>query len=310
MANPQLEDGYTRVANEILEAMAKVKLSPTQYRILFIVWRYTYGFSRKSHHLSLSFLAEATGCDRRSLQRDLKRLIDWNILVEYASKKQSRKIGFNKRFSQWTVGETATTLEEGVGKTAIGETTNSNPEGVGEIANGETTNGNSATIGETTNTTVGETTNSRGGETANQERKKKNINKDHDTLMHDEIQESYFNTFGTVMTKHNFDVINSYLQDGLTEWHICEALRRTAENNKQTFRYTMGILNNWLNHRAFTQQDVELLDKAYERRLANEHGQANQHERGRVQDISLSMSTDRGSDKWAHLYDDYDEDAG
>jgi hypothetical protein len=42
MANPQPEDGYTILANEILEAMARTKLSPTQYRLLFVVWRYTY----------------------------------------------------------------------------------------------------------------------------------------------------------------------------------------------------------------------------------------------------------------------------
>jgi phage replication O-like protein O len=50
-----LDNGYTRIANEILEAMAKIKLSPTQYRILFVVWRYTYGFQRKEHKLSLTF---------------------------------------------------------------------------------------------------------------------------------------------------------------------------------------------------------------------------------------------------------------
>ena len=258
MANPQLKDGFTRIANEILEEMAKVKLSPTQYRILFIVWRYTYGFSRKSHYLSLSFLAEATGCDRRSLQRDLKRLLDWNILMEYSTKKQTRKLGFNKRISQWTVGETA--ISKG--------------EGVGEIADGEIANDEIATGGETTNTTVGETATSRVGETANQERKKKNINKDHDTLMHENIQESYFNTFGTLMVKHNFDVINSYLKDGLTEWHIHEALRRTAVNNKQSFKYTMGILNNWVNHRAFSREQVELMDQEHQYRSLQSSSQS------------------------------------
>lgn len=306
MANPQLEDGYTAIANELLEAMARVKLSPTQYRILFVVWRYTYGFRRKSHYLSLSFLATATGCDRRSLQRDLKRLIDWNILVEFSSKSQSRKVGFNKRFNQWAIGETATTLEEDVGETTIGDSTNTNLEGIGETANGEMTNGYSATIGETANGSVGETTASRVGETANQENKKKNINKDHDTWVRDDLQNVYFNSLGTVITKHNLDVISGYLDDGLTEWHISEALRRTAENNKQTFRYTMGILNNWLNHRAFTQQDVELLDEAHERRQADEHQRFGSDERGRVSGVSLSMSTDRGSSKWDHLYDDED----
>ena len=95
MINPQLEDGYTRIAHEILENMARVKLSPTQYRILFVVWRYTYGFGRKYHHLSLSFLEDATGCDKRSLQS--LKMLDMRILLQ--SQTRTDKItGFNKDF--------------------------------------------------------------------------------------------------------------------------------------------------------------------------------------------------------------------
>jgi phage replication O-like protein O len=250
MTNPPAEGGYTRIADEILENMARVKLSPTQYRILFVVWRYTYGFNRKRHHLSLGFLEEATGCDRRSLQREVKRLLEGNILVEGETNKQARLLGFNERFSEWS----------------IGDFTDDTPATVGEPTDGNSTNGSSATGGETATTTVGEITTSRGGETATQDIQKTNLYTDHhDDTDHTselgEIHTTYFNTFGTMISNHNLNVINSYLNDGLTEWHICEALRRTAENNKRTFKYTMAILTNWLSEKAVTPEDVERLDK-------------------------------------------------
>jgi phage replication O-like protein O len=140
MASPQKEDGYTALANEILEAMARTKLSPTQYRLLFVVWRYTYGFQRKETGLSLTFLANATGCDKRQIQRELKDLERRKIIFQNTPKGSTRVIGFNKNYDQWLNDGEATN-----GETDIGETTN------GEIVK--------ATIGETTNPPIGETTN-------------------------------------------------------------------------------------------------------------------------------------------------------
>jgi len=141
--SPQKENGYTPIANEILEAMAQIKLSPTQYRILFIVWRYTYGFNRKEHELSLSFLAKATRCDKRNIQRDLKNLEERKIIIQQIKSGAYRKIKFNKYYKQW----------------------------VGDIDIGEITN-----IGENNNTTIGETNNTNIGEIANQERNNINTN--------------------------------------------------------------------------------------------------------------------------------------
>jgi phage replication O-like protein O len=135
LADPQKENGYTPIANEILEAIAKVKLSPTQYRIIFIVWRYTYGFNRKEHDLSLGFLSEATGCDKRQLQRELKELVKMNIVKQKIKNGICRKLGFNKHYDTWG------------GKTDIGEVT------IGGIDNGETIN---TAIGETVKGAIGE----------------------------------------------------------------------------------------------------------------------------------------------------------
>jgi phage replication O-like protein O len=135
VADVQPENGYTKIADEILEQMARIKLSPTQYRILFIVWRYTYGFNRKEHELTLGFLSNATGCEKRQLQRELKGLEDRKIIFQKIQNGIGRRIKFNKNHDDW------------VGKTAIGEIT------IGETDNGEIVNG---TIGETDNATIGE----------------------------------------------------------------------------------------------------------------------------------------------------------
>ena len=135
MADVQLEHGYTRIANEILEALAKIKLTPTAYRLIVVIWRYTYGFNRKSADLSLSFLSAATSCDKRQIQRELKRLEEQHIILQTIVSGVKRTITFNKDFSSW-IGEIAIgEIDNGKsGKGAIGE----NVKGaIGEIDNQE-----------------------------------------------------------------------------------------------------------------------------------------------------------------------------
>lgn len=103
MAGPQLEDGYTRIANKILEETARHKFNGTQYSILLVVWRYTYGFKRKSHALSIGFIAEATNADLTGVKKELNNLLLRNVLLvaSEAHGSRPRSIGFNKIFAQW-----------------------------------------------------------------------------------------------------------------------------------------------------------------------------------------------------------------
>lgn len=146
MANVQIENGYTKIANEILEALAKQPLNGTQRRILDVIFRYTYGFNRKEHDLSLSFISAATICDKRQIQRELKHLECRKIIFQKREDGIKRTISFNKDYEQWIIEIT-------IGKKDIGKSTN------GEIDNtsiGEFTKGD---IGEITNGTIGESTN-------------------------------------------------------------------------------------------------------------------------------------------------------
>lgn len=74
MANPQIENGYTAVANEILDNLYKFSLNGTELKVISCIFRYTFGFHRKSHKLSASFIARWGNCDLRAVKRALKKL--------------------------------------------------------------------------------------------------------------------------------------------------------------------------------------------------------------------------------------------
>lgn len=107
MAGPELSDGFTRVANEVIEEVAKHKFNGTQLRILLIVWRQTYGWRRKSAELSATYLATALQSDLRGVKKELNHLLDIKVLAVHkpAKGKNGRFIGFNKYTDQWLVGD-------------------------------------------------------------------------------------------------------------------------------------------------------------------------------------------------------------
>jgi phage replication O-like protein O len=102
VANPQ-PDQFTKISNELLQEVPKRRLNGTQLKILLVVWRYTYGFGRKEHEFSVSFLSEAVEMSERQIKRELHEMINRKILIvisEYQGRK-SRLIQFNKDYDSW-----------------------------------------------------------------------------------------------------------------------------------------------------------------------------------------------------------------
>ena len=81
MANVQKENGYTTIANELLEAITGSNLTLRETKIILCVIRYTYGFNRKEAELSLRFISVSTNIDFRHTQTVLTSLIAKNILI-------------------------------------------------------------------------------------------------------------------------------------------------------------------------------------------------------------------------------------
>ncbi|MFD0710591.1 conserved phage C-terminal domain-containing protein [Paenibacillus sp. GCM10027626] len=102
MANPQ-PDKYTKIANELMEQVPRFKFNGTQFRIILVIWRYTYGFGRKSSDFSVSYIAEATDINERQIERELKVLIQKNVVhvVSESVGRRSRILTFNKDYDSW-----------------------------------------------------------------------------------------------------------------------------------------------------------------------------------------------------------------
>lgn len=82
MASPQLENGYTRIANELLEATAKFPFTGAQLRLILFLWRKTYGFRKKVDEISISQWVKGTGLNERTVRRELKTLKTLNVIEQ------------------------------------------------------------------------------------------------------------------------------------------------------------------------------------------------------------------------------------
>ena len=80
MADVQLENGYTRIANELLEALIKHDFTASQYKIIFAIIRKTYGWNKAEDSISVSQFEELTGLHRRTVQREMQKLKKMNVV--------------------------------------------------------------------------------------------------------------------------------------------------------------------------------------------------------------------------------------
>ncbi len=81
MANPQLEDGHTKIANEIMDALCRFRIPGEIRLVLDSIIRKTYGWHKKSDDISNSQLCEATGLKKGNVSRSLSKLITHNLVV-------------------------------------------------------------------------------------------------------------------------------------------------------------------------------------------------------------------------------------
>jgi len=100
---PQVEDGYTRYANELLEALCKLKCRNIDRRLIDAVARLTYGiYGRKKARIENTELADMTGLTISKVCEARKRLVEMNILIITArGNSRALSYGINKHYRTW-----------------------------------------------------------------------------------------------------------------------------------------------------------------------------------------------------------------
>ena len=97
MANPQLENGFIPVPNEVGEALALAHLWPYEFKILWFILRKTLGWRKESDFIPLSQIALGTGIPKPHCSRALNSLIRRDIVARH----DNGKLSLNKNYSLW-----------------------------------------------------------------------------------------------------------------------------------------------------------------------------------------------------------------
>ncbi|WP_286869849.1 replication protein [Pantoea sp. UBA5035] len=91
-----IEDGFTRIANELLEAVMLAGLTQHQLLVFMAVMRKTYGFNKKVDWISNEQLSQLTGMLPHKCSAAKSALVKRNILSQ-----NGRLTGINKVIGDW-----------------------------------------------------------------------------------------------------------------------------------------------------------------------------------------------------------------
>lgn len=95
MGTPQLENGYIRIANELLEAIMRSGMNIREIRLVFVVIRHTYGYNRKAAKIMESDF-NRVGLSGGNFYRVRKKLIAEKVIRYRVGVYQ-----INKSYHEW-----------------------------------------------------------------------------------------------------------------------------------------------------------------------------------------------------------------
>jgi phage replication O-like protein O len=104
---PHPKNGHVRLPNEVVEALARLRMSGSQAQIIWAVMRKTLGWQRSGewnnepYPISLNDLNQATGVSRRQLLREIEALTRRYILTSQPRKGKAPLLSLNLDVDSW-----------------------------------------------------------------------------------------------------------------------------------------------------------------------------------------------------------------
>jgi len=96
MVSPQIDDGYTKIANELLDAICALHLSGSEWSFVHSIIRKTYGYNKKEDWVTNSQIVVMTGLCKERVSEAKKSLIEKNVVTE-----KRNKISIQKDYTKW-----------------------------------------------------------------------------------------------------------------------------------------------------------------------------------------------------------------
>ena len=102
MANPQIEEGYVKIANELQEAFCRTRIPGEERQVLDVIIRKTYGWNKCEDAISLSQFVSMTGINKPCVIRAIRGLLSKKIIQVIKKDNEPVKLyKFNKDYHQW-----------------------------------------------------------------------------------------------------------------------------------------------------------------------------------------------------------------
>jgi phage replication O-like protein O len=106
MANPQKENGYTAIANEIVDHLCLLQLSGYESRVLWAIFRKTYGYQKREDIISLSQLNKLTKIKSQHLCSITSKLKTRNVIIITRINNKQNVYSIQKDYEKWVVNTT------------------------------------------------------------------------------------------------------------------------------------------------------------------------------------------------------------
>ena len=102
---PEIDEGHTKVANELLDAILLQNFSKRQLKIIFYIMRKTYGWNKSEDDISRSQIVAATGLLNPHITKTIQELLEMNVII-IGHGTYAKRYRINKYYDTWRVTET------------------------------------------------------------------------------------------------------------------------------------------------------------------------------------------------------------
>ena len=96
IVNPQIENGHTDIANEILDYLCSFRIPGECRQVFDAIMRKTWGWHKKEDRIAESQLVEMTGINRQNVWRSISKLKKHGLVI-----KTDCKLRINKNYIEW-----------------------------------------------------------------------------------------------------------------------------------------------------------------------------------------------------------------
>lgn len=99
MADQQAEDGYSKIANDLLGVIIRFPFTQRQYKAIIYIIRHTYGCKQNDVELDYTIMADRCGIAKNHFSASVAALARMNVVLIKGSK--PRKVALQEDYSRW-----------------------------------------------------------------------------------------------------------------------------------------------------------------------------------------------------------------